>query len=372
MENVLDWLTLYLIPGLGSVGCRRLLACFGSPGQVFAASRKALLQIPGIGEVTATAILNSAPCRDRAQAELHHAAELGVTLLTWADPLYPELLRHIHNPPLILYVKGTVADLQGPCVGVVGSRAATDYGRGVAEKLAADLARRGVTVVSGLALGIDAAAHRGALTAKGRTLGILGCGLDIVYPGQNERLFREIPGAGALVSEFPLGTPPESFNFPARNRIISGLCLGLVVVEATRRSGSLITANLALEQGREVFAIPGRVDSLKSEGTHRLLKDGAKLVHSVDDIMEELFAAVSSGSGVGPSSPGKPTGAGKEFDLTEEEKKVMSVLGVYPLSIDEIIHRSAFAAAKVSEVLLLLELKGAVECLPGKQYKALP
>ena len=251
---------------------------------------------------------------------------------------------------------------------MVGSRAATDYGKNIAYSFAHGLAEQGFAIISGLAFGIDAEAHRGALRAGGATIAVLGCGVDIEYPRENARLYREIPENGALVSEYPLGTPPEAFRFPARNRIISGLSRGVMVVEASKRSGSLITANHALEQGREVFAIPGRVDSMKSAGAHFLLQQGAKLVQSVEDIVEEFpaVAAAKNRSGEQADHTCKSTSA--VTDLSSEEALLLSVLDVYPKNIDEIIRETDLKAQKVSELLLLLELKGVVKALPGTCY----
>ncbi|MCK5232541.1 MAG: DNA-processing protein DprA, partial [Desulfobulbaceae bacterium] len=252
-------------------------------------------------------------------------------------------------------------------IGIVGARAATEYGKRVSKNMAARLAGKGLTVISGLALGIDTAAHKGALAAGGKTIGVLGCGIDVVYPRQNVRLFREISESGAIVTEYPMGTKPEGYHFPARNRIISGLSLGVTVVEAARKSGSLITAQLALDQGRDVFAIPGRVDSSKSEGVHRLLQDGAKLVQSVDDIIEELNPGLLGENfntpEIGPNN--------KDFlqGLDAEAKLIYSFLDVYPKTIDEIIRGAGLTAQKVSELLLTMELKGLVAALPGNQYQ---
>ncbi|NOQ66520.1 MAG: DNA-protecting protein DprA, partial [Desulfobacterales bacterium] len=252
-------------------------------------------------------------------------------------------------------------------MGIVGSRAATHYGKDIAQQMAGSLSRQGFTTISGLALGIDTAAHNGALAAEGKTIAVLGCGLDIVYPPSNHNLYKRIASAGAVVSEYPLGTKPDSFRFPARNRIISGLSLGIVVVEAANRSGSLITASHALEQGREVFAVPGRIDSVKSAGTHTLLQQGAKLVHSINDIVEEFPANVFQQS---------VEEAGMEEDeqvffenLSQEEAELFEFIGVYPRTFDEIIKDSGFTPQRINEVLLLLELKGMVQTLPGKSYQ---
>ncbi|MDT8334860.1 MAG: DNA-processing protein DprA, partial [Desulfurivibrionaceae bacterium] len=284
MEILEEWLTLYLTPGLGSGGCRHLVDHFGSPAAVLQASPQDLQKVPGRIGKKGCAAIGRRETRLAAKKELHRAAAAGIEIICRDSDDFPAWLLNIPDPPLLLYVKGRTAALNSPGIGIVGSRAASSYGLKMAADLARQLARQGLTVISGLALGIDAAAHRGALAADGKTVAVLGCGLDIIYPAQNRELFAAIPAHGAIVSEYPLGTKPDSFRFPARNRIISGLGLGVVVVEAAQRSGSLITAGHALDQGREVFAVPGRADSVKSTGTHRLLQAGAKLVLGINDI----------------------------------------------------------------------------------------
>jgi DNA processing protein len=302
-----------------------------------------------------------------ARQELQRAAELGIKIISIDDPRYPALLKNIHDPPNVLYVLGKPEVLDCRAIAMVGSRAATHYGRSVAGQLAEGLVKQGFTIISGLALGIDTESHKGALAARGRTIAVLGCGLDVIYPPSNHLLYKQIIESGAVVSEYPLGTEPDNFRFPARNRIISGLSLGVVVVEATKRSGSLITANHALEQGREIFAVPGRIDSVKSTGSHALLQEGAKLVLNINDIIEELAPAMQTQPGGGLSRTAKdpPSVEG----LSPEEEKIYGFLDVYPSSIDEIVRQSGFAPQKASELLLLLELKGVIESLPGKSYQ---
>ena len=362
-----DWLALSLVPGLGPAGFRRLLDTFGSPAGVFGASAKELRQIPGLRPEAAAALVAGPPRRE-AEAEMASLARLGIRMLRFGSEDYPARLAAIYNPPMLLFVKGSTALLHRPALAVVGSRAATSYGLKIAHDLSARLAGQGLVIVSGLALGIDAAAHRGVLEAGGGTVAVLGCGLDVRYPKANWRLAEKIESQGALVSEYRLATPPDAFRFPARNRIISGLCRGVLVVEAAQRSGSLITARLALEEGREVFAIPGRVDSAKSAGTHRLLREGAKLVSGIDDILEEL--------GPWPETtppPGTPAARGEESTaaLSPEARLVLGLLEVYPQPIDTIINQARLGAAKVNEVLLQLELHGLIEALPGQRYRAL-
>jgi len=369
-RHLQDWLTLHLAPGLGAASCRRLIDHFGGPGSVLQASAGALAQVRGLRREALAALhaISKDDIASRAAAELEKISQYNIDLITWDDDRYPDLLRTIHNPPMVLYLKGSVAALHSPGVGMVGSRAATDYGKEIAYSFGRALAGRGYTIISGLALGIDAAAHKGAIAAGGRTIAVLGCGLDKEYPIENSKLYRDIPAAGALISEYPLGTSPDSFRFPARNRIISGLALGVVVVEASKRSGSLITAQHALEQGREVFAIPGRVDSVKSAGTHALLQQGAKLVHRIDDIIEELPATAAAGHMAPPLADTQIMCVSTSAGLTGDEALLFSCLDVYPKNIDDIARVANLSPQKASELLLLLELKGVIKALPGKCY----
>ncbi|NTV12421.1 MAG: DNA-protecting protein DprA [Desulfobulbaceae bacterium] len=367
MGHLEEWLTLYLTPGLGVAGCRNLVDWFGSPERALQASRKELAAVKGLREKGLEAIGQTKPRQDAVE-ELRRARQLGLTIICLADREYPEWLRHIPNPPVILYIKGEPSALAAPGISIVGSRAASSYGLRMAETLAGQLAGLGLTVVSGLALGIDTAAHHGALKGGGSTVAVLGCGLDLVYPPQNRELFEIIPSRGCLVSEYPLGTQPDGFRFPARNRIISGLSRGVVVVEATLKSGSLITAELALEQGREVFAIPGRADSLKSAGCHRLLQQGAKLVMSVGDVVNEFVDLHSPR----PTASAATQQAPRLTELSDEERAVMAVLEIYPRHIDEVITACRLTVNQVNELLLMLEIKGYCEVLPGQHYQLMP
>jgi DNA processing protein len=284
--------------------------------------------------------------------------------LSIKDEAYPTNLRYIYDPPLKLYVKGKIIPEDNIAIAIVGSRRATYYGLKNAEDLSFELAAVGITIISGLARGIDSAAHRGALKAKGRTIAVLGSGLNVVYPEENKALAEEISCSGAVVSEFPLDAPPHSQNFPRRNRIISGLALGIVVVEAAKRSGALITANFALEQGREVFALPGKIDSFTSQGAHNLIKQGAKLVESTEDIIEELepLRAVQARGARGSVR------AKVVPKLPEEEGKVYSCLSNEPVQIDEIIQKAALSHGKLLTSLLKLEHKKLIKELPGKLF----
>ncbi len=298
----------------------------------------------------------------------------GVATLDLADEHYPAWLRAIPDPPPVLYCDGSLEPGDRQAVAIVGSRQATPYGFRVTDALARELSRLGFTIVSGFARGIDAAAHRAALASGGRTVAVLGCGLDVDYPSGHASLRTEISGSGAVLTEFAPGTAPFATNFPRRNRIISGLALGVVVVEAAEDSGSLITARLALEQGREVFAVPGPIDAPTSRGPHGLLKQGAKLVETVDDIVEELLPQLETmrtplsqdfvATGAGRRRPFAP----KPLDLSPEEQVVLRVIGREPRHLDDLTEQSRLSAAEVARILLGLELKALVHQLPGQQY----
>jgi len=362
-DNRLAWLALYMIPGLGNAVIKRLIDAYDEPETVFEADIADLMRIEGVRKEIAAKITKRELDRE-AEGELSRLEACHARMLAYTDPSYPALLREIHNPPMVLFVKGNEVPLQKTFVGVVGSRNPTHYGRSAAERIALDLARRGAGVVSGLARGIDAAAHAGCLMGKGFTIGVLGTGIDRVYPDSNKTLFERIAEDGAIVSEFPTRTPPEPRNFPIRNRIISGLSRGTVVVEATRNSGSLITASLALEQGRDVFAVPGSIDSFKSTGTHLLIKQGAKLVENADDILAEFgfFGSVSTGS----SGSAHAIGVSRELD--EFEKKVYEAIGDYSIHMDDIVRLVGMDAGKVAGILMKMELEGAVRQLPGRMF----
>ncbi|MBI4495940.1 MAG: DNA-protecting protein DprA [Deltaproteobacteria bacterium] len=356
MKDLTHWLALALAPGVGSILFKRLLEAFGSPREALRASFRELKQVDGIGPKVAAGIRRF-DWEPRVEKELREAERAGVHLITWEDGAYPLLLKEIYDPPPLLYVSGSVLAQDGLAVAVVGSRNPTSYGQAAAERLARDLGRRGATVVSGLARGIDSCAHRGALSGGGRTIGVLGCGIDVVYPPENEELYAQVAAQGAVISEFPLGTPPESDHFPIRNRVISGLSRGVAVVEATLHSGSLITAHLALDQGREVYAVPGNVDSARSQGTNRLIKEGARLVSGADDILEDLRPSTREPL-VQPPPP----------CLSEEENRVLSALSWEAVHIDQVIAKSGLPSPRVSALLLSLELNGHVRQFPGKRF----
>ena len=290
--------------------------------------------------------------------------ESKIKALSFADKAYPTNLKYIYDPPSVLYVKGNIIPEDNVAIAIVGSRRATYYGLQNAEKLAFELAIKGIAIISGLARGVDSAAHRGALKAGGRTIAVLGSGLNVIYPPENEKLAQEVARNGAVISEFPQDTPPFKQNFPRRNRIISGLSLGVVVIEAAKKSGALITANCALEQGREVFALPGKIDSFTSQGTHDLIKDGAKLVQTTEDIIEELEPLMSEYIKQAKSE----SKAAVEPNLLGEEKQIYFCLSSEATHIDEIMQKVALSYGKLLTNLLKLQHKKLVKELPGKLF----
>ena len=360
-EDIFYWLALSLTPGVGSILIKRLLDRFKTPEAVFSAPVKELLKIEGLGEKVAREIQNG-PLEKGVERELSLLGKVGGKIVTLKDDDYPKRLRDIYDPPALLYVRGELRRVDELAIAIVGSRKTSPYGRWITEKIGQDLARHGVTVVSGMARGIDSVAHMGALQGGGRTIAVLGCGVDVIYPSENRNLFTQIIEHGAVLSEFPMGSPPEGGHFPRRNRIISGLSMGVVIVEAGSKSGSLITANYALEQGREVFAIPGNVGAQGSRGTNQLIKEGAKLVESSEDILEEILPQWRREEKTLPiiESPAP--------DLTEEEEILYKLLGETPLHIDAIIRESQLDPGKVSSLLLNLELKGLISQSPGKCF----
>jgi DNA processing protein len=351
------WFALKYIPHVGNVTFRRLVEHFGTPERVLAASERDLSRVRGVSSAAIASLLTH-DSRNAADRECEALKRSGARIVTLHSPDYPVLLLQTSDPPPFLYVKGELRRSE-TAIAIVGSRRASGYGLATTEKMARGLARHGVTVVSGMARGVDTAAHLGALAEGGRTIGILGCGIDVVYPAENRKLFSDMSSQGALVSEFPMGTQPLAENFPRRNRIISGLCRGVLVVEAAERSGSLITAQCALEQGRDIFAIPGNIHSMNSRGAHHLIKQGAKLVERVDDILEELSC--------GTCRTAEPPTL-SQFSFSPPEASIYSVLSVTPLHIDEIATKCALTVADVSAILLRLELGGIVIQHPGKLF----
>ncbi len=359
MDDRMFWLGWqYLMPGTG----RRLWSLinyFGSPGAAWKAGVKDLSGAPGIGNEGPEGLARRRSLLNPEQ-ESGRLKSLGINFVCYTDPDYPENLREIYDPPLVIFQKGFLKSSDNLSVAVVGARKASPYGLAVAEKMTRDLAAVGVTVISGMARGIDSAAHKGALAGGGRTIAVLGCGVDIVYPRENRRLMEKIIDDGAVISEFPPGTAPEPWRFPVRNRMISGLSRGTVVVEAAERSGALITADFALDQNRDVMAVPGNVVSVLSRGTHRLIKQGARLVEGAGDVLDEL--------GLEKLFPVRAIEDEGTLKMSEEEEVLYGLLSLDPVSLDEIIAKSGLPSQKVMAALMYLELKGLIKQMPGKFY----
>ena len=374
------WLALGRVKGIGNLTYKALVDEFHEPETIFEAPLKRLEQTPGNGKKLSQAIKGFNEW-NWVENEISLIEKHGVTFLTLRHTDFPKALLSIPDPPPYLYVKGTICREDDNAIAVVGTRLPTPYGIAVAEKISGEMAGLGVTIVSGMARGIDSAAHRGAIAGKGRTIAVLGSGIDVAYPPENKKLYQDIISNGAVVSEFPMGTPPLAANFPQRNRIISGLTRGVLVVEASLKSGSLITARLALDYGRDVFALPGSITSSKSKGTNKLIKDGAKLVEDARDILEELSMLHKSGNStvfpvisdihVGDSEHkdlSRQHSKGKlEIRLSLEEEKIINLLDE-PCPIDRIIQNTGFSASRISSLLLDMELKGLIEQQPGKQF----
>lgn len=394
-----DWLTLVLVPGIGTTYFIRLLARFRTPGRVLSASEADLTEV--VGRTLAQRIRQYREVTDEAAQE-RLMAKYEAGLITMEDPAYPPRLAEIYDPPLVLFCRGQLLEADQHCVAIVGTRKASPYGVRMAETLGRELAARGITVVSGMAHGIDAAAHRGAIEGGGRTIAVLGCGVDVVYPEENADLMHRIIHHGCVLSQFPMGTQPSKGLFPYRNRIISGLCLGTCIVEAPIQSGALITARQAAEQGREVFAVPGQVGHENSRGPHALIREGAKLIETVDDILAELEvpaemrvqparapqpatpprtaapspqvqpqprttpAATTAPKGETP--PPEPQPPAHKPNLTSAEKAVLEVLSQDGSFVDEIAMASRLSVAEALSSLTVLELKGLVRQFSGKRF----
>jgi DNA processing protein len=355
---------LNLIDGVGPVRVRQLLDFFGEAPAVLKASKQQLLSVRGIGEETAEAIVRWESQVDLA-GELKRIADYGCRVVIQSDPEYPALLREIYDPPVVLYVKGALTERDKNAVAIVGSRQTTHYGIETARKLGYQLAYTGVTVVSGGARGIDTAAHQGALSAKGRTIAVLGTAINVVFPPENAELFERIAANGAVISQFPFNRNGDRQSFAIRNRIVAGMTLGSVVVEANLSSGALITANFATDYGRQVFAVPGRIDSPRSKGCHDLIKKGAKLCEGVEDILSE-FEYLFPASNRPPTAT--ETGLLPALELSENEQRVFDVLGKEEVSIDDVIRASGLPASAVNVALFSLEMKRLIRQLPGKMF----
>ncbi len=371
--HLLEWLALTLTQGLGPTRCRKLVEHFGSPEAVFRASLTEL-ESTGIQAVSAQS-LATGKSGELAREEIANAAAAGVTVISIDDPSYPPRLREIYDPPLILYVRGNPEVLPQPGIAVVGTRHPTPYGSGMAERLSCDLAAQGLVIISGMARGVDTASHRGAISAKGKTIAVFGTGVDVIYPKENSRLSEQILAlGGALISEFRLGTFAAPQNFPIRNRILSGMSVGVLVVEAAEYSGTRITARCALEQNRDVFAVPGNVTNKNSWGPNTLIKQGAKLVATWEDIWEDLPAEVRFALTPPPSPESEGDSTASLFPnegLPPHEKRILSLLKADESThIDEIVERleQQLSSSEIFAALFELELSGKIRQMPGKNF----
>jgi len=373
-EKAHAWLALSLTPGLGPTRVRRLVEYFGGAAAVLRAS---LTELESTGILASSAqSLGTGKSAELAQEELARAAGIGVRVVTLDDSDYPNELKQIYDPPPVLYVRGEVSTISQPGIAVVGTRHPTPYGTGMAERLACDLAARGLIIISGMARGVDTAGHRGAIAGKGKTVAVFGTGIDVIYPKENTRLSEQILAlSGALISEFPIGTFPAPQNFPIRNRIISGMSVGVLVVEAAEYSGTRITARCALEQNRDVFAVPGNVTNKNSWGPNTLIKQGAKLVATWEDVWEELppqvRLALTPTAPDESQAPGTASLFGEEGELAPHEKKIFALLKADEAThIDEIVERleTQVSSSEIFAALFELELAGKVKQLPGKNF----
>lgn len=355
------YIALNMMEKVGPVRVRALVEALGSAGAIFSADKADMVRVPGVGEEFARAIVEQRETVD-VDAEIAGAAQSGARIIALTDEEYPSSLREIHDPPLALYVQGELTKADEHALAVVGTRRPTHYGRAVAERFAAGLTQAGYTVVSGLAEGIDTVAHHAALKAKGRTLAVLGGGLDCLYPRSNAALAESIAKRGAVMSEFPLGRQPDRTTFPMRNRIVSGLSVGVLVIEAGMKSGALITARQAMEQGRNVFAAPGRIDSRASQGCHALIRDGAALVTCVEDVLQEYEFLLKPVRRDGSGEPGRP----RRPALSEDEGVLVAALEGGEQDVDTLIRGTGLTPSRVGSLLLSLEMKRVVRMLPGR------
>lgn len=356
-EQLIAWLRLSRL----ELAPRKALAladAFDDPRNIFTAKMTDLATISGLGQLAIGKVLNSNP--DAANKDIELLEKSGISVLTIKDEDYPANLKQIYDPPVVMYVRGELKESDRFAIAIVGSRTASEYGRTMAHRIASEVASRGLTIVSGGARGIDTFAHRGALSTGGRTVAVLGCGVDVAYPYENKSLFAEVAQRGAVIAESPLGSKPDPWRFPARNRVISGLSRGVLVVEGREDSGSLITANFAAEHGRDVFALPGGVDKEASRAPHKLIKEGARLVESAQDILEELGIEVE---------PGARAQLGLPIEgLTPAERKMVELVDLQPKHVDEIIRDCGLPSSEVSSMLTLLEMRGFVRRVPGNAY----
>ncbi|MDD5475800.1 MAG: DNA-processing protein DprA [Syntrophales bacterium] len=362
-------MALVFIEDMGPVTINALLSGFGSPRAVFSASSAERAMVSRISATASSGIEKFTDWK-RVDSELEKASKMNVSLVTPIDEAYPDLLRHIYDYPPLLYLKGEPVHAELP-LAIVGSRRSTAQGVYICDRISRELALKGVTIVSGMARGIDSAAHRGALSVRGKTTAILGSGLDVIYPPENRKLYEAICDNGTVISEYPFGTRPMAHNFPRRNRIISGMSHGVVVVEAAEKSGSLITARMALEQGREVFAVPGSIESGTSRGTNSLIKEGAKLVQNVEDILNEIIPQLDCPGKIQPAV--KPSGTENNGrpstdSLCEEHLNILRLIGDTPVHLDSLTDRSNLSVNRLLDILLILEMRGHVRQLPGRYF----
>ena len=358
MSDIRYSIALTMLPDIGPAGSRKLLSVFGTPENIFSSPVDDIAAVGGIG-INRARNIKAFSSWNVIEKQVKTLLKRGVKAVGVTEPSYPALLRETDDAPVVIYIRGDMDPQDRYAIAVVGSRKPSSYGSAVAERISGDLASLGFTIVSGMARGIDSLSHKGALNVGGRTIAVLGSGLDVPYPPENKMLMERIAGSGCVISEFPAGTQPNRENFPRRNRVISGMSLGVLVIEATSDSGSLITANYALDQGREVFAVPGKVTSPASEGTNELIRKGALLTRKADDIVEEL-APVLKGFMKSGNRPKK--------EVTEEEQQLCAVLSREPRQIDSISRESKLASSKVLGILLALELKGIVKQTTGKRF----
>lgn len=354
-------IALNMLDQIGPVRTRKMVEALGSPEAIFQASEDELARIPGVGREAVRSIIADGPGIDPV-AEERKAGKQGIRIVTWMEAEYPDALKEIHDPPLALYIQGQILPADRHALAIVGTRHATHYGSSVADRLAYGLAKAGFTIVSGLARGIDTVAHEAALKAGGRTLGVLGSAIDQFYPRENLELGKKMASQGAVISEYPLGRPPDRQTFPYRNRIVAGMTMGIIVVEAGEKSGAVITANAALEQGRHVFAVPGRIDNPAARGCHGLIKSGAKLIETIDDIVDDLQMLIPK------KIDQQATNLKKTPDvmLSADEAAIVKALGGGGRQVDELARACGLSAARLNSLLLGLEMKKVVRTLPGR------
>ncbi|NIA08637.1 MAG: DNA-protecting protein DprA [Nitrospiraceae bacterium] len=362
LEGLSAWIALQMVPGIGSVTLRRLVRYFGSAERVWKAKPEEFSRVSQLSSKIREALARG-PNEEAVRHTLNVIKKMGAWVITSMDTDYPTILKEITNPPSLLYGIGDPNCLRKKSVAIVGSRMASSYGLSVARELSSGLVLHGYTVVSGMAIGVDTASHEAAVRSGGSTVAVMGCGIDRPYPRQNIGLSRRIAEHGAVITEFPPGTPPEPQNFPIRNRIISGLSQGVVVVEASMKSGSLITASCALDQNRDLMAVPGSIYSYRSKGSHWLIKQGAQLVDSVSDIIDGLD------TGIHKHPEMQPSVSQKEPQLSSEEQQIFEQLEPYPQHIDNIAYKCGCSIGKVSGLLVQMELKDLIQALPGQIYQ---